>query len=81
MPIATTQNNVSSDNTNYIKYFGQIICKWLWIGKDYCDSSTTASTSKKMKIRLSIQYQKILNLIMKKVIILKVVIDVEENLL
>ncbi len=43
MPIATTQNNVSSDNTNYRKYFDQIICKWQSTGKDYCDSSTTAS--------------------------------------
>jgi hypothetical protein len=43
MPIATTQNNMSGDS-NYRKYFDQIICKWQSSGMDYCDSSTTAST-------------------------------------
>ncbi len=41
MPIATTQNNISTD-ANYRKYFDQIICKWQSSGMDYCDSSTLA---------------------------------------
>jgi hypothetical protein len=45
MPIATTQNNISTDS-NYKKHFDQIICKCKWqsSGIDYCDNSTTANS-------------------------------------